>query len=572
MAELDILYGFEYDENDKEKASNKFNELLDELVGAEYDEPEQVDAKQVHHPRGLYEKVELEHDFLLARIKVLNDLIGKIKEAGKDLDSDFYVMQMKRIIEPVAQKGSIYDNEAEEPIIDPDRIKGRNKQILEDVGKVLGSDVKIMIESMINYTCTIEPNSALAVLETVKNSIDTLIEQLTNQLNVRLNEIDKEDDQKTEIAVAISEFEDGETVEQEPFETEDTVDQILEQTDEEEEGQETAFETESEEEQNEGEVNESEQTDEEKEEQQSEEPIKDIEAEEQDYEIEQDELETTEEPEDLEDIASQSPVDAILDTINEELEEETEEEELEEQEEGEEDISEESVWDAHPALSEVKGDEEDEEETKLETTLSERIIESDTTTSAQEEQETASALLKDDILFVEATSDIVKAVQATDKAIFVAAEDSPVVDITVSISPEKDYVAIEFSGSRISLVKDKDRFVIAEEEPNIVVINTLSVQKAYTPITESEQKAVLVLEDGTCMTIEYAKRGRYNIAFEDKLPDTILESYTVSEPFVALANVFKTAEVPEIEAFIKNQDVINESLTDVEKTELDSID
>jgi len=56
------------------------------------------------------------------------------------------------------------------------------------------------------------------------------------------------------------------------------------------------------------------------------------------------------------------------------------------------------------------------------------------------------------------------------------------------------------------------------------------------------------------------------------LPDTILESYTVSEPFVALANVFKTAEVPEIEAFIKNQDVINESLTDIEKTELDSID
>ena len=577
----DTLKGFEFDPDNVEKASDKFDELLSEYIGSDFEDVDKAEPRNVKHPRGLYEKIELEHDFLLARIKVLEDLYMKLKEAGKDLQAQFYIMQAKRIIEPIAAKGDIYEQEDKEPLIDPDRLKERHREILNSLKDTLGSDIAIQIEALTDVIVRLEPKAALLLLETVNNQLKLLLEQASNEIKEL-----EEQDYEREIQIMLGEEELSEEAEAD----EDIEEQEMLTTEEEEEEE---AETEDVEDIEEYDEQTEEQIEEEQANEQEEEKTEQAENEQEEegemQSKQQEEQENKEEK--LENIAKQSPLDNIVNAIEEELDEEDikvsenpEEDEflqaVMDTEESEE-TAKESVWDAHPLLKEIGDKESDEQQENennarqendsmnLENDLSSRIISEEAKTSAKTEQETANHLLKDDILFIQTTEDFIKAAETISDSVFVSAEDTPIVEVKVGFTDDKSKVVFEFAGTRLILEKQRDAYVVAEHIDNIEVETTHVIERAYISEDADAEEAVFVTDDNQYIKVAYLKRSRFDVEIETEIAG---DEYPIAtEAFVGLAKVFSKLDIPELEAF-NRPDILNETLTEPEKDLLSDIE
>jgi len=553
--EKDTLFGFTFEPEEPEKASDEFDKLLDEYIGQEFDDVDEVEPKQVVHPRGIGEQIQLEHDFILARIKMLEKVYNVLKEKTKDLNSNIHIMSAKRIIDPIAKLGDVYQTQRKEPLIDPDHLKPIHRQILHSLEKTLGSDVAIQIEQLLNKIPYMSEENAIATLKALQTALEQATQILSDAVNPDEQADKVEEPKEQQISEPINPTEDN-TDTQEDEEQEQADSRELPEFEEEEKEEEESIE--------------------------DEQPQTGEDEEQTDEQIEQ--------------VAKTSPFDAVINAIEEEMEEtepetdepldalitDEEDEMLEEEAEDQKGIDapeQESIWDEIPALRKVKGVTNETATTataqeatdNLEQELEKRIIETQSQTSAEQEHQTANQILKESILFVTSTSDIVSAASKPEQAIFVAAEDSPVYHLTVHYNDDKQEIAFEVSGTILLLTKHKDNIYTIDEEvakDDAAYENTAQIVRAYVN-TENDNQVVFELDNGTYVSVEYLKRGRYSIDINNNKPN--LEAYTMQSDIIPVfAKLFKNANIPELEAF-DSTDTINEALGE-DKVMLDEID
>jgi len=529
-----MMFGYPFQDPEEFEISDEFAELIELVGGTEAEDVDQIKPETIKHWKQHYDQVQLEHDALITRINILAKAVNKLKEAGQDILADIYIMKANDIFPSTVYKDDVYQKlEDVEATIDIDHVTEKHKTILQDIEKVLGSQVVIKIEALTKTIAQIDKETAINTLRQVNQALNELITQIKNDIMKLSLEQNTSDVQENSEDV-------NKDSEQEETKTEDasTDKRTSEDFADEEE------------------------TEEEEEEEQE---------------------ETADVEDEFVELAKTDLFGKIQDAIQEEseyTEDEDEFAELDAIEEDEEKTKVESLAEEIDAFKKIlsKDDEDDTEpQAQLEQQLESRIFQA-TESADQVEAQTAKSVYSDNIIFVETSNDLEEAVSDIERAVFVNAGDTPLAELVVYCDPEYTKIVFEFSGVQFALVKeDGNTYVVdtaTESEIDKTNMTGAVVKKAYLDDIESTMKARFELDNGTMLKIEKGRRDKFKVVIENveeiAQDELITETGIIVDPIIALDKMFgDKVDIPELEAFESGD--LYDGLTDQERAELSDI-